>query len=83
MGEEGYDVPVGGGKGVKVEEETYGCEERGKVTFMEQQRADTSSPRLRKATEVSCQQHPRTTPLAALSVSLPACWSVWSLFWAS
>lgn len=32
----------------------YGCKERGKVTFMERRRADTSSPRLRKAIEVSC-----------------------------
>lgn len=48
-GGKGYD---GGVKGVKVEEEKYGCKERGKVTFMPQQRADTSSPWLRKATEV-------------------------------
>ncbi len=39
---------------MKAEEERYGCKEREKVTFMEQQRADTSSARLRKATEVSC-----------------------------
>lgn len=61
---------------------TSGCKARGKVTFMEQRRADTSSPKLRKAKEVSL-QYPRTAPLVALSVCLSACWSVWSLFWAS
>lgn len=40
--------------GRRVEEQKYGCKERGKVTFMAQRRADTSSPWLRKATEVSC-----------------------------
>lgn len=51
----GGDVLVGGEKRVRAEEEKkYGCKERGKVTFMAQRRADTSSPWLRKATEVSC-----------------------------
>jgi len=50
----------------------YGSKERGNVTFKAQWRADTSGARLSRATEVSCEQLPRTAPLAALSVSLPA-----------